>query len=361
MLLPIALAWGAPVATYGLDADDGTAAWDASGPAHGCLEGGHARIPGVVGGGVDLRGGRIALPVTVPDPGAVLAYVRGDGDGVVFALGDVELRIEGQAWLIGGLAVTTPPPSGSTWQHVAVSVDDGLATLWIGQQAVGTTIVSESLGPVAVGAASDGSDPWRGAVDELAVLDGVVASDDLLVWTTGFRGPTEAGACGDYDGDGLDDIVELALGTDPVVFDSDRDTFDDRTEVVDPANPVDTDQDGLIDALDDDDDNDGIPSVRERISDADGDGSPDLDPDGDGVENGRDDDSDGDGIPDAVEGTSDTDGDGIPDFLDAVDDAAPGTVETGASGATSDGGDEEGCGCTTQRAPTGGAWLRRRR
>jgi len=363
MLLSIALAWGAPTATYGLDAPDGTAVWDASGTSHGCLEGGHDRINGVVEGGVELRGGRVVLPLSAVDPGGVAAYVRGDGDGVVLALGEVELWSEDGAWVLGGLVVTDPPPSPGIWQHVAVTLDEGIATLWVAQLPVGSTIISGVPGPIVVGAAVDGSDPWRGAVDEVAVLDGPVAGDDLLVLTTGFRGPTDGADCGDYDGDGLDDLVEAAIGTDPTRRDSDNDTFDDFTEVVDPSDPVDTDQDGLIDALDDDDDNDGISSVRERISDADGDGSPDLDPDGDGIENGTDLDSDDDGVPDQVEGTEDTDGDGIPDFLDVVDDRAPDGVDTGSvDGAGGDAkSDEAGCGCAAVSRPGWVAWLHRRR
>ncbi len=362
MLLSIALAWGAPIATYGLDAADGTAVWDASGTSHGCLEGSHNRINGVVEGGVELRGGHIVWPLSAADPGGVAAYVRGDADGVVLALGEIELWIEDGAWVLGGLTLTDPPPSPGIWQHVAVTLADGVATLWIAQLPMGSTIV-DGPGPIVVGSSVDGLNPWRGSVDEVAVLEGLVVGDDLRVLTTGFRGPTDGADCGDYDGDGLDDLVEAAIGTDPTRRDSDGDTFDDLTEVVDPADPVDTDQDGLIDALDDDDDNDGISSVRERISDADGDGSPDLDPDGDGLENGVDLDSDDDGVPDQVEGIEDSDGDGIPDFLDAVDDRAQGGLDTGpVDGAGVDGkGDEAGCGCAAVRAPGWGAWLRRRR
>jgi len=55
-----------------------------------------------------------------------------------------------------------------------------------------------------------------------------------------------------------------------------------------------------------DSDDDGIPDSVEG----------DDDPDGDGVPNSMDDDSDGDGIPDSVEGADDADNDGTPNFLD---------------------------------------------
>src|SRR5262245_60709694 len=66
----------------------------------------------------------------------------------------------------------------------------------------------------------------------------------------------------DTDGDGLEDAVEILLGTDPSKKDSDDDGISDLIEVTPigggaPAK-VDTDGDGIIDALDTDSDNDGI-------------------------------------------------------------------------------------------------------
>jgi len=71
----------------------------------------------------------------------------------------------------------------------------------------------------------------------------------------------------------------------------------------------DNDGDGILDATDIDDDNDGIPDTLEASGDTDGDGVPDS----------LDLDSDNDGIPDVVEaGGTDADGDGIVDgFTDA--------------------------------------------
>merc|ERR1711879_870995 len=63
---------------------------------------------------------------------------------------------------------------------------------------------------------------------------------------------------------------------------------------------VDSDQDGLTDAVDDDDDNDGDGLSNEDDDDDDGDGilDGDEDDDGDGLENDEDPDDDGDGIMD---------------------------------------------------------------
>ena len=150
----------------------------------------------------------------------------------------------------------------------------------------------------------------------------------------------------DSDGDGLTDDEEDALGTDPNNADSDGDFISDAFEVGDDLeNPIDTDGDGTIDALDDDSDEDGV-------SDADEAGDEDLttepvDTDGDGTPDFRDLDSDDDEVTDAddncrlVENTDqvDADEDGLGD---ACDDDVAGPVISGGSGA-----EEVGCGCET--------------
>ena len=163
----------------------------------------------------------------------------------------------------------------------------------------------------------------------------------------------------DSDGDGLLDSVERTLGTDPMNPDTDGDSVRDGTEVGDPRRANDTDSDGMIDALDPDDDNDTVSTRDERPmgrdANTDGDGLPDhLDPDddndaiptarermddtsmgddfdADGTPSHRDTDSDADGVFDRVEGTTDTDSDGAPDYLDrdSDNDCVPDMVEPG--------------------------------
>jgi large repetitive protein len=192
----------------------------------------------------------------------------------------------------------------------------------------------------------------------------------------------------DSDGDGITDLVEA--GRDPMVIDMNGDgqvdnpidpdgdgipnnagndrspnTFGGTT----PVGAVDTDGDGVVDALDLDDDNDGIvDSVEGVFTDTDKDGIPDrldLDSDNDGIldvqESGRkggaDANGDGrldgpvgtDGIPDSVQGAPndmmanytviDTDGDGKPDFrdLDSDNDGLDDVVESNGTDANSDG------------------------
>ncbi len=175
----------------------------------------------------------------------------------------------------------------------------------------------------------------------------------------------------DTDGDGLTDVEEATIGTNPRDADSDDDGVPDGAE---PNPSSDTDGDGRINPLDPDSDDDGILDGTELgVSMADEDTDvgagnyvPDADPTNttsavsvdtdrggvaDGVEdanhNGRIDmdernpldpsddlrDTDGDGITDDDEGTGDPDGDMIPNFrdLDSDGDNILDSVEAGDS------------------------------
>jgi len=147
---------------------------------------------------------------------------------------------------------------------------------------------------------------------------------------------TDVGICDpDTDGDGIRDSREEALGTDPQNPDTDGDGIPDGTEAP-GGQPLDTDQDGTLDALDADSDDDGIPDSVEKGTDG------PVDSDGDGVPNYQDLDSDDDGIPDSLEkGISgdrpaDTDHDGTPDYqdLDSDADGITDALEAGNDGAT---------------------------
>lgn len=162
----------------------------------------------------------------------------------------------------------------------------------------------------------------------------------------------------DTDSDGLTDPEEMLIGTDPTKADSDGDGIDDPTEVgPNLALPLDSDGDGVIDALDPslvDTDGDGVPDQNDAgnsdpcspdashavclAHDSDSDGLTNsqedslgtdrnvADSDGDGTLDGAEagtpatpTDTDGDGVIDALESsTTDTDGDGLTDQLDSA-------------------------------------------
>ncbi|MEZ4235362.1 MAG: MopE-related protein [Myxococcota bacterium] len=159
----------------------------------------------------------------------------------------------------------------------------------------------------------------------------------------------------DDDGDGVDTICEITYGIDHLRVDNDGDTFLDGEEwynfiylqlVVqegaaisqaeysddngglsgtDCFSPWDRDSDGLINALDSDDDGDGLASGADETG-VDFDCLPGTQvPAGDGIPDYLDRDSDNDGVLDGIDGTPGTeglgnsDGDEIPDFLDCDD------------------------------------------
>lgn len=79
----------------------------------------------------------------------------------------------------------------------------------------------------------------------------------------------------DSDADGLTDAEEATLGTNPNSNDTDGDSILDKDEIGSTlSKALDTDGDGVINALDKDDDNDGIPTSAEK-GDANANGNPD--------------------------------------------------------------------------------------
>ena len=151
-----------------------------------------------------------------------------------------------------------------------------------------------------------------------------VASDEMIFTVIPER---------DTDGEGLFDYVEQCItGTEYDNCDTDGDTVNDFAETEGGVPGIDTDLDGDDDALDEDDDNDCIPTLDEAMDGVDS-GACVLAPvfnhhDSDGEPDYLDDDDDGDNVPTIEEGTcgetsftpQNTDGDDDPDHLDDDDD-----------------------------------------
>jgi len=111
------------------------------------------------------------------------------------------------------------------------------------------------------------------------------------------RTMTLAVAISDEDGDLIPKTMELAFDLSPVDSDSDNDFHLDGLEFGDFATtmpmPIDTDGDGVIDALDDDSDDDGVPDIQEvNLMNL------PLDSDSDGILDFREKDADADGVED---------------------------------------------------------------
>lgn len=161
----------------------------------------------------------------------------------------------------------------------------------------------------------------------------------------------------DSDNDGILDVTETGGE------DLDQDGRADGTEPQ-PQAPLDTDGDGTPDFRDLDSDGDGTFDIAtsggtdsdndgriDGTTDSDGDGIPDAsdpaphipgayrDGDGDGVIDALDIDLDNDGIPDSVEGSEDSDGDGIPNLADrdSDNDGIPDILEAGGRDMNGDG------------------------
>ena len=103
----------------------------------------------------------------------------------------------------------------------------------------------------------------------------------------------------DRDGDSLGNDLEILWGLDPDSLDSDDDSLEDGLEFGDELEPRDTDDDEIIDALDDDSDGDSVSDLIEA-------GAPDADVfprdfDEDDVPDYLDRDSDNDAVDDALD------------------------------------------------------------
>lgn len=160
----------------------------------------------------------------------------------------------------------------------------GLNPLSADSDGDGITDLTE-FGPFELPLDSDG-DGIIDALDLDADNDGISDFNESTLdadndGTPNYRDSNDTdGPSGDQDADGISNINEATYGLNPNLADSDQDGFSDQEEWGTSNLPADSDNDGIIDALDLDSDNDGALDQSEGITDKDGDGIPDrLDPD----------------------------------------------------------------------------------
>ena len=279
--------------------------------------------------------------------GPAVAYLDGDGDG--FGGGSAQLLCGvASPWSsLGGDcdddAATVHPDAVEVCDGIdndcVGGIDDGEGGPWYvdgdgdgfgDADAPSATSLCPPPGGVAMAGDCDDRDPaiHPGAAD--APDDGIDSDCDGA-----------DGAAVDSDGDGLTDLEEAGLGTDPNDPDSDDDGLGDLIEVTWGTDPLAPDTDG-----------DGLADGDEGDADHDGDGRIDaLDPD-----------DDGDGLATRDEGSDDLDGDGLPNHLDldadgdgALDasEGLPAALDPGGDGAAPSASDPVwGFGCRT----SGGSW-----
>ena len=356
--------------------------WTSS--AHDYLQGGSWAVVFDLDG--DATQVEFAAILTGPVPSVFLYEPQDDSEGLAapFVVADILTpdlddlyRIEESSSLIGGqadwfldyalprtdleafvglaadsvfqLAFATGQYSGGTWLDADLAGTDGTFDL-AGGLSGELTIDADEDGLTDPEETAAGTDPADGDTDD----DGLSDTDEVLVFgsdpnacdgdSDSLPDSLEVGATSPYD-DGEDDVCFVADGdagattTDPLAADTDGGTVADGDEdwdgdgaidtwEIDPNDPsddLDTDGDGIWDALELRCDLDGG-EVDDEDSDADGFSDAEewlVDTDGDGLADFCDTDSDDDGTPDAEEGDGDTDCDGIPDVLDSDDQDGP--------------------------------------
>ena len=202
--------------------------------------------------------------------------------------------------------------AGSSLACIRDVDDDGLSEILIG--AKGDTSNGEHAGAVYLVMSSDFE-----ALDSLSTeANGELLLGDIVGDTDqdGIRNIFDQ----DDDNDGVSDSLDLFQLDGNDWIDSDRDGFGDNTDVfpTDRSEWLDTDLDGIGDEADEDDDGDGIADSADEFP---------LDTDNDSIPNTEDSDDDNDGVADTEDHfpidpdeSLDNDSDGIGDNADLDDD-----------------------------------------
>jgi len=107
-----------------------------------------------------------------------------------------------------------------------------------------------------IGKTYEANRSFKGLIDDLRIYNRALSEAEIAELY-------KMGESQDSDADGISDKRELELGLNPNSNDSDNDGILDLVEVGDINNPTDTDADGIIDALDEDSDDDGFTDKEE--------------------------------------------------------------------------------------------------
>lgn len=226
------------------------------------------------------------------------------------------LRMFWNDTLVQGAAVTMPAP----FAYVSAATS--------GPEGIDSGPPTSAADPVGEGGAFDPAQNARAWGNFTGSSKGNDALLDTYTWLQDeATAPITIRAASDVDsdGDGLMDITERCTTlTDPDNPDSDGDSISDFIETQEGMAGIDSDGDGIIDGLDDDDDDDCVPTLVEAMRDPDGNMDPlDDDHDGDGTVDYLDDDDDDDGLLGCEEDANgdgdptndDSGGSGTPDYL----------------------------------------------
>lgn len=214
--------------------------------------------------------------------------------------------------------------TNGNWNHVATTYDDTMARLYLNGvevlSAPHATDFEMNTAPITIGKYIRGGYHVTGCVDEVRVYNYAISAAEVAQ----LADMTDGGLCQpDNDGDGIPDATDE---------DDDNDGYTDTDEAANGTNPLDetstppdNDGDGVSDLNDTDDDNDGVEDAGDNCPLVENADQADLD--GDGIGDVCDDDRDGDGtandediFPDDPNEWADQDGDGLGDNADPDDD-----------------------------------------
>ena len=300
--------------------------------------------------------------------------VNGGGVNVTFdanVVNVISVSIDETTWNFGATGISTGTINNSTGSidgimvNTLSSVTGDFIVATVNFQIVGSggsntdlTLSELAINPWASGGSRINPDFINGSINitPAPVIDsdgdGIDDdSDNCLDIINATQTDTDNDGMGDAcdnddDNDGLTDLEEVTLGSNPLLVDTDNDGSGDKTDncpITLNNSQTDTDNDGMGDACDSDDDNDGLtdseevtlgtnPLLVDTDNDATGDNTDNcpinlnatqVDTDNDGMGDACDNDDDNDGLTDSEEvtlGTSpllaDTDGDGLADNID---------------------------------------------